>query len=82
MFIENLLMFLIMSSYIPFIGRVTMEELCKEDQENISKFFELFLSLILRGFDEMEMQKRLEFVRLFGFMLYIQKLSRQLKFLQ
>lgn len=41
-----------------------MDELSKEQQENISRFVELSLSLIIRGFDEMEMQKRLELVRL------------------
>ena len=62
-------MFLFMKLHIPFIGRFTMDELAREDQEKIAKFFELFLSLILRGFDEMEMQKRLELVKLFGFLL-------------
>ena len=46
-----------------------MNELSKEEQENIAKFFELSLSLILRGFDEMEMQKRLELIKLLGFIL-------------
>ena len=46
-----------------------MEDINEEDQKNISKFIELSLSLILRGFDEMEMQKRLELVKLLGFML-------------
>jgi len=62
-------MFLINVNYIPFIGRFIMDEITEADQEKISKFFELFLSLILRGFDEMEMRKRLELVKLFGFML-------------
>ena len=46
-----------------------MAELNKEEQEKISKFFELSLSLIIRGFDEMEMQKRLELIKLLGFIL-------------
>jgi len=46
-----------------------MEDVEEEEQEKISKFIELSLSLILRGFDEMEMQKRLELVKLLGFML-------------
>ena len=46
-----------------------MKDINEEDQKNISKFIELSLSLILRGFDEMEMQKRLELVKLLGFML-------------
>jgi len=46
-----------------------MTELSKDEQEKISKFFELSLSLIIRGFDEMEMQKRLELIKLLGFIL-------------
>ena len=46
-----------------------MDEISKEEQEKLSKFFELTLSLILRGFDEMEMQKRLELIKLLGFIL-------------
>ena len=46
-----------------------MKDIGEEEQKNISKFIELSLSLILRGFDEMEMQKRLELVKLLGFML-------------
>lgn len=46
-----------------------MEDINEEGQKKISKFIELSLSLILRGFDEMEMQKRLELVKLLGFML-------------
>ena len=46
-----------------------MEEISKEEQEKISKFIELSLSLILKGFDEMEMQKRLELVNLLGFII-------------
>jgi hypothetical protein len=44
-----------------------MEGLREEEQEKLSKFIELSLSLVLRGFDELEMQKRLELVRLLGF---------------
>ena len=46
-----------------------MEEISEDEQEKISRFIQLSLSLILRGFDEMEMQKRLELVKLLGFML-------------
>ena len=46
-----------------------MQDIGEEEQKNISQFIELSLSLILRGFDEMEMQKRLELVKLLGFML-------------
>ena len=46
-----------------------MNESGEEEQEKISRFIQLSLSLILRGFDEMEMQKRLELVKLLGFML-------------
>jgi len=44
-----------------------MNELNEEEQEKLSKLIELFLSLIMHGFDEMEMQKRLELVKLIGF---------------
>ncbi len=46
-----------------------MNESGEEEQEKISRFIQLSLSLILHGFDEMEMQKRLEIVKLLGFML-------------
>jgi hypothetical protein len=46
-----------------------MPELREDEQQKISKFIELSLSLILKGFDEMEMQKRLELVKLFGFVI-------------
>jgi hypothetical protein len=46
-----------------------MEDLGMNEQEKISRFIELSLSLILRGFDEMEMQKRIELVKLLGFIL-------------
>jgi hypothetical protein len=46
-----------------------MSELRENEQQKISKFIELSLSLILKGFDEMEMQKRLELVKLFGFVI-------------
>jgi len=46
-----------------------MEELSDKEQEKVSKFIEFSLSLILKGFDEMEMQKRLELVKLLGFMI-------------
>ena len=44
-----------------------MDGLNEDEQEKLSKFIELFLSLIMHGFDEMEMQKRLELVKLIGF---------------
>jgi hypothetical protein len=44
-----------------------MEGLREEEQEKLSKLIELSLSLVLRGFDELEMQKRLELVKLLGF---------------
>ena len=43
-----------------------MEGICEEEKEKISKFIELSLSLLQHGFDEMEMQKRLKFVKLLG----------------
>ena len=46
-----------------------MNESGEEEQEKISRFIQLSLSLIQHGFDEMEMQKRLETVKLLGFML-------------
>jgi len=44
-----------------------MDGLSTDDQEKLSRFIELSLSLILHGFDEMEMDKRLELVKLVGF---------------
>ena len=38
----------------------------EENKKNISKFIHLFLHMLMRGFDEMEMQKRLELVKTFG----------------
>ncbi len=46
-----------------------MVDLTEKDQEKISKFFEYSLMTLLRGFDEMEIQKRVELVKLTGFML-------------
>jgi hypothetical protein len=46
-----------------------MLEIGEEGQQNISKFITLSRSLILKGFNEMEMQKRLELVRVFGFLI-------------
>ena len=43
-----------------------MRDISQEDQEKISRFVELSLSLILKGFDEMEMKKRLELIKLLG----------------
>jgi len=44
-----------------------MDPITDDEKEKLSKFMELSLSLILHGFDEMEMQKRLELVKLLGF---------------
>lgn len=41
-------------------------EMNENDKKNISKFIRLFLQMLMRGFDEMEMQKRLELVKAFG----------------
>ena len=43
-----------------------MEGICEEEKEKIPRFIKLSLSLLQHGFDEMEMQKRLEFVKLLG----------------
>lgn len=43
-----------------------MDDLTDEEKQNISKFIEYSLMLIVKGFDEMEMNKRLELVKLFG----------------
>jgi hypothetical protein len=43
-----------------------MEGVCEEENQQLSRFIELALSLFQHGFDEMEMQNRLEFVRLLG----------------
>ena len=39
----------------------------KEEEKKISRFVQLSLNMMLRGFDEMEMQQRLELVDLLGF---------------
>jgi len=39
----------------------------KEEEKKISRFVQLSLNMMLRGFDEMEMQKRIELVELFGY---------------
>ena len=44
-----------------------MDGLSTEENEKLSKFMDLSFSLIMQGFDEMEMQQRLEFVKLLGF---------------
>jgi len=44
-----------------------MDPITDDEKEKLSRFMELSLSLILHGFDEMEMQKRLELVKLLGF---------------
>lgn len=38
-----------------------------EEEKKITRFVQLSLNMMLRGFDEMEMQKRLELVDLLGF---------------
>lgn len=43
------------------------ESFAEHDKEKLSRFIELSLQMILHGFDEMEMQKRLELVKLLGF---------------
>jgi hypothetical protein len=43
-----------------------MEGVCEDKKGKISEFIELSLSLLQHGFDEMEMQKKLEFVKLLG----------------
>ena len=48
-----------------------MKNLTKEEQENIFQFVDLSLSLIQRGFDEMEMPNRMKLVKLLGFILNI-----------
>ncbi|HID24964.1 MAG TPA: hypothetical protein EYP23_00645 [Thermoplasmata archaeon] len=40
-------------------------------REKAARFFHLFLRVMLTGFDEMEMQERLELVELLGFMLQL-----------
>lgn len=46
---------------------MVMTQLSDEEQLKISKFVELFLTIILHGFDEMEMKYRLELVKSLGF---------------
>ncbi len=48
-----------------------MDDLTEEEQQNISKFIEYSLMLIVKGFDEMDMNKRLELVKLVGSMINI-----------
>jgi len=48
-----------------------MDDLSQHEKENISKFVEYSLMLLVRGFDEMEMNKRIEMVKLFGSILEI-----------
>ena len=48
-----------------------MYDLDHDEEEKISKFFHLSLSLLLRGFDEMEMKDRLELIKLLSFMMNI-----------
>jgi hypothetical protein len=38
----------------------------EDSQEGISRFIKLYLSLILRRIDQMEMKKRIELINLFG----------------
>lgn len=44
-----------------------MDSTSVQDKEKLSRFIDLGLQLLLHGFDEMEMQKRLELVKLLGF---------------
>jgi hypothetical protein len=44
-----------------------MDDFSSEDQEKLSRFIELSFSLIMRGFDEMEMPQRMELIRLLAF---------------
>jgi len=48
---------------------IDSDEMNEEEKEKISRFIHLFLNMMLRGFDEMEMQKRLELVNSLGVML-------------
>ena len=41
-----------------------MTDLSADEQKNLSKFIEYSLNLVLKGFDEMEINKRLELVKL------------------
>jgi hypothetical protein len=43
-----------------------MDGVVEDEHLQISRFIELFFSLLQHGFDEMEMQDRLELVRLLG----------------
>ncbi len=43
-----------------------MTDLSESEKKDISKFIEYSLMLILRGFDEMEMDKRLDLVKMLG----------------
>jgi len=58
-----------------------MDELSETEKQSISKFIEYSLMLIIRGFDEMEMNKRIDLVKLFGSVVeiginkYINKIS-------
>ena len=45
------------------------DEISDEEKEKISRFIHLFLNMMIRGFDEMEMQKRLELIDNLGFVL-------------
>lgn len=53
-----------------------MNDLSEKEQQNLSKFIEYSLLLILKGFDEMDLQQRLELVKLFGSVIdiYVNKL--------
>ena len=44
-------------------------EITEVEKEKISRFIHLFLNMMIRGFDEMEMQKRLELIDNLGFVL-------------
>ena len=52
-----------------------MDDFHDIDKQNISRFLDYLLSLLLYGFDEMEMEKRLEIVKLtaYIFNVFIEK---------
>ncbi|MBN2600076.1 MAG: hypothetical protein JXA75_06005 [Candidatus Thermoplasmatota archaeon] len=44
------------------------DSFAEQDKEKLSRFIDLSLQMMMHGFDEMEMQKRLELVKLLGFL--------------
>jgi len=55
-----------------------MDDLSQDEKQNISKFVEYSLMLIVKGFDEMDINQRLEFVKLFGSIMEI-SINKDLK---